>query len=528
MKCRKCGKEIINKEVITSSERVINKISFWDNFKLAIQTLVSTPGKFILLFIITIFFTLFLFIGSMTYLYMDDVAKNLVEIGTSADFSTYNSRIVVRKNNNQIFTVEDIEYFSKLKNVTAVIENDIFFDSKLYYAFDKDVDYDYYSSPAQPASNLKFTDLMYGRLPKNENEVVLAKGLKYLNKTVYIAVDGDAEPRVCKVVGLIPTSEDDTIYVHKSIVNTIVERIEMNAIMINFQIIPEDMNLAMLARNYDWYIDETLTDNQIRVETHTTKSSVGEEDFKETVYQNQNFYFESNKERIEMNKVEFIYHKYTYKAKEYTTMSGKEYVYNVCVRTNTPSSNGYLSPNNYKKLMDFQKLYFQISLLVNNEQNVSNVVKEVEKNDYFCSAKALIKNEDEALLATTFETVVAVAILAITFGLSFIVYAVLKNVLNSQQKTFLIMRSLGIDGQNITILIFLELIFTLVINFVLILGLWVLFKLRNFGGFFTGIHDSSFFIVLLIYAITIVVFGLLGFRYSANLKATSIANKEME
>lgn len=528
MNCRKCGKEIIQKEVNTSTERVIKKISFWDNIKLSIQTLFSTPGKFILLFIIALFFILFLFIGNMTYLYMDDVAEKLVETGTSADFSTYNNRIVVRKSNNQIFTKEEVEKFLKIKNVDSVVINDIFFDSKLYYAFDEKVDYDYYASPVQPADNLKFTDLIVGRLPRNENEVVLSKGIKYLNKKVYVAADGDSKPRECKVVGLVPKTEDDVIYVHRSIVEVIAERIEMNSTMINFKIIPDDMNLAMLARNYDWYVDESLTDNQIVVETHTTKSSSSEEDLVSTSYQNQNFYFESNGERLEMNSIEFIYRKFTYKANEYTNMSGKEFVYNVCVRTNTPSTNGYLSPNNYKKLMDFKKLYFQVTVLVDTEKNVAGVVKEIEKGDYFCSSKALIENENQKLLATMFEVVVAVAVIAITFGLSFIVYSVLRNVLNSQLKTFLIMRSLGIDGKNITIIIFIELLFTIVVNFALIFVMWSIFKLRNFGGFFTGIHNSGIGFVLLIYAITIVVFGLLGFKYSTNLKVTSIANKEME
>ena len=528
MECRKCGKEIKNVSVNASSERIVNKISFWDNIRLAVQTLISTPSKFILLFIITMFFTLFLFFGSTTYLYMDTVAKNLVETGTSADFSTYNSRIVIRKENNQIFNQEDIDYLKSIKNVSAIIENDIFFDSKLYYAFDEDVDYNSYSSPILPAENLEFTDLLWGRLPKNENEVVLAKGVKYLNKTVYVAADGDETPRVCKVVGLVPQTEDDTIYVHNSIVDTVVERVEMNSTMIYFQIIPASNALAMLARNYDWYIDETLNDNQIVVESHTTKSSSGEADLDTINYGKQDFYFESNGEKLMVDNVEFIYRKYTYTAKEYSSMSGKEYVYNVCVRTNTPSSNGYLSPNNYKKLMDFKKLYFQISALADSEDNVAKVVEEIEKKDYFCSAKALIQNEDQVLLATGFETIVAGAIIVIVFGLSLIVYAVLKNVLNSQQKTFLIMRSLGIDGKNITSLIFIELAFTLVINFILIFIIWFIFKIRNIGGFFTGIHNSSIGVVLLIYAITIIVFGVLGFKYSITVNSSAIVNKEME
>ena len=54
---------------------------------------------------------------------------------------------------------------------------------------------------------------------------------------------------------------------------------------------------------------------------------------------------------------------------------------------------------------------------------------EIEKDDspYYCSVKGLIVNDKQVLLATTFETIVGVAIIALTLGLSAIVYIVLKN-----------------------------------------------------------------------------------------------------
>lgn len=528
MKCRKCGKEIIAENINTLNNRVVNKVSLKDTIRLSILTLLSTPGKFILLLIITLFFTMFLFAGISTYLYMEKISYQLVETATSADKSDYNNRIIIRKEDNQVFTLDEINNFSNINHVSAVVENDIFFDSKIYYAFDEDVDFNYYASPIQPASNLRFNDLLFGRLPKNENEVVLVKEAKYLNKTVYIASDGDEAPRACKVVGLLPTSENDAIYVHSSIVDTIVERLEMNKTMIYFKTIPADYNLAMLARNYDWYVDDTLGDNQIRVESHTVQSSIGEEAFVEKVYNTLDFYFQSNTNKLDLEDMDLIYHKYTYPANEFSVQSGKQYVFNVCVRTSTPSSNGYLNQKNYDALMEFKTQHYQISLLVDNEKNLESVVNQIESGPYFCSAKGLIENENQVLLATTFEVVVALAVILLTLGLSLIVYVVLKNVLNSQQKSFLIMRSLGIDGKNIAIQIYVELFFTLLLSFGVILFLWVLFKLRNFGGFLTGIHNSTFFVVILIYIVSIVVFALLAFRYSASVTSSSIVNKEME
>jgi ABC-type multidrug transport system permease subunit len=190
--------------------------------------------------------------------------------------------------------------------------------------------------------------------------------------------------------------------------------------------------------------------------------------------------------------------------------------------------NCYVSPATYEKIMNFNLQNFQVSVLVDNETNVEKVVSKVETGAYYCSAKALIVNENQVLLATVLEVVVVVAVIAISLGLSLIVYSIIKNILNSQHKAFLIMRSLGIDGKNISIQIYVMLAFTLLISFVVIFFLWLLFKLRNFGGFFVGIHNSSFFVVLLIYIISTAVFAFLGFKYSTSVIHSSIVNKEME
>ena len=140
MICKKCGKEIIKTETneqINHTERIVQKVTFKDSCLLAVRTLLSTPSKFILLLLITLFFTLFLFFGNMTFLYMEDVAEDLVETTTSADKSTFNSRIIVRKTDNEPFTMDEIEKFGTIANVSAVVRNDIFFNSTLYVAFEE-------------------------------------------------------------------------------------------------------------------------------------------------------------------------------------------------------------------------------------------------------------------------------------------------------------------------------------------------------------------------------------------------------
>lgn len=519
----------------SSVVRKIDKVSFKDTVGLAVRTLISTPSKFIFLLTIALFFTLFLFVGVMTYHYMVDVSFIILEEETTADTSSYNNRVIIRKDDNSIFTNEEINSFSEYKNVSAVIPNDIFFDTKINYAFDEEVSEQLYSEIILPSGVLKFSDLRYGRLPRNENEVVLVHDRDFLGKTVYMAVSGDDSPRVCTVVGLLPTSSNKAVYVHDNIIPSIVNRLEMNDVIYYYNFIPENRDLAMLAgRKYNWYIDESLGDDQLRVEWHIP-SNVSDVTSQPYLFDGMpiDLYFLSNNTTLQFEKMDIDFFIYSYPREENRVLTGKEELLEICDKTSRNNEMGsarncYVSPANYEKIMNFNLQNFQVSVLVDNETNVEKVVSKVETGAYYCSAKALIVNENQVLLATVLEVVVVVAVIAISLGLSLIVYSIIKNILNSQHKAFLIMRSLGIDGNKIAIQVYIELAFTLVVNFVIAFVLWCVLKLRNFGGFFASMHKATFGTIFLIYVVSIVVFAILGFKYSSSVIKSSIVNKEME
>lgn len=530
--------EELEKEEQTEKDvvRKLNKVSFSDTIGLAVKTLISTPSKFIFLLTIAMFFTLFLFVGVMTYHYMVDVSYLILEEETKADSTSYNNRIIVRKDDDSVFTNEEINSFYEYKNVSAVISNDIFFDTHIYYAFDDEVSEQLYSNIILPAGTLKFSDLRYGRLPKNEKEVVLVGSKDFLRKTVYLAIDGDEAPRECTVVGLLPQSSIGAVYVHDDIIPSIVNRLEMNKLEFYFKYIPENRDLAQLtSRQYDWYVDETLDDTQLRVEWHIS-SNVSEPAPPVINYfegMPTDIYFISNNTTLDFEDMDIDFYTYRYPQEENKTLTGKEELLIICDKTSrrnefSSSINCYLSPANYEKVMNFNLQNFQISVLTDNETNVRKVTNRIEQGSYYCSAKALIVNENQVLLATVLEVVVVVAVIVIALGLSLIVYSIIKNILNSQHKAFLIMRSLGIDGNRISVQVYIELAFTLLVNFVIAFVLWAVFKFRNFGGFFASMHKSTFGNVILIFAVSIVVFAVLGFKYSSSVIKSSIVNKEME
>ena len=521
---------------IETKKRTLNKVSFKDTVRLAVRTLMSTPSKFIFLLLITLFFTLFLFAGTATYLYMEDVNITILEEDSKADNTGYTNRIIVRRTDDEPMSLEEINKFHELKKTSAIIKDDILFDSKIYYAFDDEVSTDLYETIILPSSILSFNDLFRGRVPKSANEVVVVGESKFLNKTIYIALDGFDEPIECKVVGVMPKTEESALYLHDDILPEIIKRREMNSVPVYWPEgrEPNNNDLKQLyGIGYDWYIDDTLADNEFRIEKHTRKYTSSSMYQSSMDFEQVHFIFTSNNTELPFFYINVHVDTYLYEFNEPIYKSGLDRLKDICDKKsidndNNSSINAYVNKANYEKIMAFNMQNFQISVLANDEKDLRSIATEIEKGDYYCTSKGLIVNQSQVLLSTVLKVVVIVAVIAISLGLALIVYAIMKNILNSQQKTFLIMRSLGIDGNKITIQIYIELAFTLVVNFIIAFILWCTFKIRNFGGFFTSINEANFATILLIYAFSIAVFTILGFKYSSSVIASSIVNKEME
>lgn len=511
----------------TKNSRTMNKIIFSDVIKLSIINLLSTPTKLILLFLISLFFSSFLLVSLMAYNYMDQVALKITNIKTSADGSNYNNRIVVKKLDKSTFSNSEIEEIKKIKNVSSIVKEDIFFDKVVQYAFDDDVDDMNYESPIIPVSVIKNRDLRYGRLPKNANEVVLVGPRKLLHQKVYFIVDGDLELREAKVVGLLPQSSSQTFYIHNDIYESILEKLEMSSVFLGFKEESDDNELMMLSTNYDWYIDDTLGDDELIVTSHTTKADDNELYYSEKPYLSREFVFESNNKQL-LFTLQMTYKKYVYDKEEDKFLKGKDKLEFICNESRIGTRRAYLSTANYLKLKEFLQVSNQISILTKNEESVKQVVNELEKMDYYCSAKALIENKDTSMIAQGLKIAVILIELVLIIGIVLIMNVIIRNVLNSQQKSFLVMRSLGIDGNNITLQVYAELFFMLLTNFTMILLMWIIFKNRNFGGFFVTIHKSSNLSLLLIFFISTLVFSFIGYKYSNNVIKSTIVNKEME
>lgn len=135
--------------------------------RLGLRNTFNLPSKFILLFIVY-FFVCTAVLGQYA-----SIKNNLNEtenLGYNAYFNDARpERVIVTKSDRTVFGDEDVEKLSKLGNVESVVKNDIGMDQRMGLLCD-----DYILDVSvYPVSDIKESDLDYGKLPSSDNEMVL-------------------------------------------------------------------------------------------------------------------------------------------------------------------------------------------------------------------------------------------------------------------------------------------------------------------------------------------------------------------
>ncbi len=138
-----------------------------NEIKLGVRNTFNLPAKFILLFIVYLFLStavLGMYASTKQSLNAQDI------LGYNEYFKdTSPERIVVTKEDRTPFTDEEIAKIEAMANVEYVVKNDIGIDQGVALdSGDNSIDANVYD-----ASTLKKKQLTYGKLPENDNEVVV-------------------------------------------------------------------------------------------------------------------------------------------------------------------------------------------------------------------------------------------------------------------------------------------------------------------------------------------------------------------
>ena len=156
------------KQNISLDQYSFKNIRLWDEIKLGIRNTFNICIKFILLFAVYSFIVCAL-MGE--YSFFKEGEYELSKQGYNYVFQDLNDhRIIFNKKDKTFFTAEEVETIKKLKNIDYVVENDMTAD----YIFDfaEADETEWYNANAKSISLLKI-DHLKGRLPENDNEIVL-------------------------------------------------------------------------------------------------------------------------------------------------------------------------------------------------------------------------------------------------------------------------------------------------------------------------------------------------------------------
>ena len=439
-------------------------IIFLNKIKLGFRNTFNIVPKFLLLLIVYLFLTVAA-ISEYSSVQKSDYDKSL--LGYNQYFNNTDAkRILIQKDNKEIFTDEDIELINHITNIDYVVENDLMLDLNAALFNDSE----YLSGKFKSMSEFTGT-VDVGRMPNNENEVII-EGTKddytiterideILDKEFTSqnadAVNNEGTTKVI-VVGIKYISSPDNVwemnfYVSDSVINNINRSINKNysnnKIILNDNkldigilpsdkvekgkvLVPEDISYSCK----DYYCRNNIVNITI-----------------------ENIYYKDNLELSISN---------TYNKNNFERLTGyKEY--------NEYELPMYLNTEDYYSLYD--KGNYQISAFVNDVKDIKDTINELENNNY----NALYLKDtlvDYTHELNIFVNIIKLIGITIVFtALFFISYFIVKIIFKSRNIYFSTIRILGATKKDAKMLLNIEL--NVILNIAYIIAITAVLLINN-------------------------------------------------
>ena len=421
----------------------VGKISLVNKIRLGFRNTFNVVPKFILLFFVFAFI-----VGSLLGEYSSFKKEEVLskEQGNNYIFNTTKlNRIIVKNNDNSLFTEEQLSKIKNINNVDYIIENDSLLDDTRSI---KDEDNKYWIESYTLPINSFRGELSLGRMPENDKEVIFE-----ISKDSYL-FNGNAEQILNKNFYYI----DDNNY------DALNEDYRVNIVGIKYTD----------SSNYD-IVSVYTSDNiisKLRYQNHLRYSNVfvrfqGKK-YKSDAY---NIMYQVNPSNKVPNGEAFISESFNYSCPKYNCLWSPIDIINenlyftdtknlvVSKTYNKDNYNKIFDVSNYKKdtfdyeydgrifisEADYKSLFdkgtYQISVFTKDKDNVDNVSKELDNMNYkTLKIKDTLVNDGLGEFVRVIKTVVTI-ILVIT--LFFISYFIIKIILKSRNSYYSIIRMLG-------------------------------------------------------------------------------------
>ncbi len=479
------------------------QIKFRNYLKISFRNLMSVPKKTILMFLVFTFFSFFIALSYGAY----QLAMQEVSYNQNYHFENTNpNRIVIKKRNNEEFSIQELADLADNNLVSEVVPFDYVLDASAYLISTVNESMSM-GGLFLPVSLITLDDLDYGVMPEDETEIVVALNSRIIDGHVDDILDVEyttnrftLKSKTYTVVGIIDVSKlvtsPDSYYEAYYLLNEAgmdklrVEYYISYTLNSRFVGVEDDLKSAYLTlTNKDYVIDDSIPDNQINypvayyngicLDVCTAEGNLNISDYyRELLIEDFNIVYDSeiiNTGEIRMNQ------------------------------------------NTYD-LIFYDEIY-QVSILTRTDVGVPNLVSSLQReSDSALGLKYNVVYPYDSNTEYDFEALVLlmmnigfIALIFITLlGSTLITYVIFRAIINTKLHDYAIFRTIGANKKVIKSFIYLENLFIVLASYIVFVvvavsipisvarfGLFQALKIYNFGNFIV------FFFLLVIMSLII-------------------------
>ena len=487
---------------------------------LALKSFKNTPKKSILLVLILLLATIFIGFACASVNSTNNSSNWFVYYSSQQSYDK--KRILVKRQDDAILSDADYNYFRNIDNVRYVYQNNYVIDDSLnvsYQNYEEDI-YLYYDCFIYNREMLTEEMLTLGRLPQDKDEVVIETvesnyaDLKRILGSEIVCGDYGVS-FTAKLVGIIVSSDtyDSKIYISDGQFNKYQE--------VTLFYKNKIRTSEWLSNNSNiWLVSDTLPNNSITI--YSSYEMGGEKPY------NTKIMYAKNGEQQTINEVA-IYYKYIVEFNDMVADAGVD----IANYFNNMESSYFTTVVLSRDLFDMITTtdVKDTSIYVNDAKN-ANLVQSTLNNNGYIAVIAYYEKADET--GNILTTILSIFLYLFCIALAGVIYLLshlsLKNIIYSERKDLLIMRSLGISAKQVGAQIYIKLVGVSMITTICFLIVSIVLH----GVYFPSTHIfyaiSRMHVLEMVYMVLIMLgmTFLLARKFAKNIFKANIASKDRE
>ncbi|MCB9498794.1 MAG: ATP-binding cassette domain-containing protein [Bacillales bacterium] len=457
-----------------------------DIITLGSQNVFASPKRAIFHIFVFLFLSVFFIASFAIY---RTAMNDLHNTNSFSQFSNMDpTRIVVNKDDHSAFTEAELNELKALANVKNTIDGDIATDTTRYlYITGEDYSYNF-RGYSNLSTNLSLADLVCGRLPAEEGEIVITADEDDLT-TEYDSYDDfldktiiSSYSNVYKVVGVIDASKESQTYTYYTYYYpSDYENIKRNSLFnyyyAGFEIDGNSMYVSSVV------LDETLGANEMAYSEFTP------DDYQVYLSDFYQVYFDGT------------YH-FTVNAQADSIL--------------------YLGSNLYNEFTEKVDTVYQISVFVDNANKTDTTLKAIQNLGYRAVSVSEVGSSYQDIISAIMSIVFFVLLSFFLVAAFFITYVTMLHSVKSRKDDIEILRTIGATKDNIKGMLITEFSLVALICFTLVLIIYFVLLLTLNGYALDIIKAIGFTDFLFLFLILLVISVLLSLLYSRKLFKKSV------